>query len=147
MSIAIFYWAYQCVGQGSGLGSNNEIYFWGSDVPLYLQWTYGFWLLTLVVIQYASALPKLTFLLVHLASYCVALNSSEFFHARVLTACHLFVLNALFVFSAQDWINQHFASINHLTTFKTGKIPHYILALALNIGTISCTLLYIFNEA
>ena len=98
-------------GAGVHLTPDGALQFWGGDAPIYLRWMYVFWVLGVLLIEYASLLPKATIVLIHLASVAVAFNSGEFFHARILTASHFFVINFVFLFERQGWGGETLVSI------------------------------------
>lgn len=98
-------------GAGVSLTSDGALHFWGGDAPVYLRWMYVFWVLGVLLVEYSSLLPKATVLLTHLASVAVAFNSDEFFHARILTASHFFVINFVLLFERQGWGGERFVSI------------------------------------
>ena len=67
----------------------------GRDAPKTLAVHYVFWVTGVLFIDYQTMLPHSGIQAVHLASVTVALFSGEFWHARLLTASHLFVLDAI----------------------------------------------------
>jgi len=98
-------------GAGVHLTPDGALQFWGGDAPIYLRWMYVFWVLGVLLVEYASLLPKATIVLTHLASVAVAFNSDEFFHARILTASHFFIINFVFLFERQGWGGKTFVSM------------------------------------
>jgi len=98
-------------GAGVHLTSEGALQFWGGDAPVYLRWMYVFWVLGVLLVEYAGLLPKATIVLTHLASVAVAFNSDEFFHARILTASHFFIINFVILFERQGWGGETFASM------------------------------------
>jgi len=102
-------------GAGVHLTSDGALQFWGGDAPIYLRWMYVFWVMGVLLIEYASLLPKATIVLTHAASVAVAFNSDEFFHARILTASHFFIINFVFLFERQGWGGEKFVSIPWLS--------------------------------
>jgi len=102
-------------GEGVRLTHDGALQFWGGDSPIYLRWMYVFWVLGVILVEYAALLPKATILLTHLASVAVAFSSGEFFHARILTASHLFIINFVFLFERRGWGGETFVSMPWLS--------------------------------
>lgn len=96
-------------GSGVRLTPEGALQFWGGDAPVYLRWMYVFWVLGVLLVEYGSLLPKATILLTHLASVAVAFNSGEFFHARILTASHFFIINFVFLYEKKGFGGQTYA--------------------------------------
>jgi len=107
-------------GSGVRLTPEGALQFWGGDAPVYLRWMYVFWVLGVLLVEYGSLLPKATVLLTHLASVAVAFNSGEFFHARILTASHFFVINSVFLFERKGFGGENFASLPWLASLTSG---------------------------
>lgn len=70
----------------------------GSDASRMLIAHYAFWVAGVLYVDYRSMLPNSALQAVHAASVVVAAFSGEFWHARLLTASHLFVLDAILWF-------------------------------------------------
>jgi len=106
-------------GSGVRLTADGALQFWGGDAPIYLRWMYIFWVLGVLLVEYGSLLPKATILLTHLASVAVAFNSGEFFHARILTASHFFIINSVFLFEKKGFGGETFASMPWLSSLTS----------------------------
>ncbi|MFK7003847.1 hypothetical protein ACIPCA_09650 [Flavobacterium covae] len=133
LTIGLFIYYFRSTG--TILSPDNKILIYGYDAPLELQFIYGSWLIGVLLIDNKFLLPKATVLMVHLASFIVAFKANEFFHSRITTACHLFVLNSIFVYKSQNWIDKDFVSINFIKTILDK--PRYYKALSLVISVLS----------
>jgi len=132
-------------GSGASLTPEGALQFWGGDAPIYLRWMYVFWVLGVLLIEYRQLLPKATILCAHVASVAVAFTSEEFFHARILTASHLFVINFMFLFEKKDWGGDRFVSLPWLFGLLPGdpqeRRSQALLAVVVNVLTVG-TLVY-----
>lgn len=135
IALTIGLFVYYLNGTTTALSSNQEVLIFGYNAPVTLQLIYGCWLVGVLLIDNKFLLPKVTVLVVHVASYIVALHSNEFFHARIVTACHLFILNAVFVYKAQEWVNKDFVSLQFLKT--TLEKPQKNKALSITISILA----------
>ena len=136
MGIALAYWFYNSIGEKTIVTANNEVPFWGSNAPLYLQVMYTFWVANVFLVEFRQYLPKTTMYLAHAATMVVALTSNEFFHARVITASHLFILNTIVVFKNMDWNGTNFAMIPALKVFTDDN--HWMPTVFPIVMTIGC---------
>ena len=75
--------------------SDGRFLVFGFDAPNNLKLHYGFWLLGVLYIDYSHMLPHAALHLLHFCSYVLAVLSGEFWHVRLLTASHLFVIDAV----------------------------------------------------
>lgn len=68
--------------------------FWilGAEVPSWMMAFYTFWVIN-VIFSDSKRFPHISQTWFQLLSVGIALFSGEFFHARLLTACHLFLLD------------------------------------------------------
>ncbi|GAA3512726.1 hypothetical protein GCM10022393_28190 [Aquimarina addita] len=145
MGIGIAYWYFNSAGEKTSITPDGEVQFWGSNAPLYLQIMYTFWVANVFLVEFRQYLPKATMYLAHAATMVVALMSNEFFHARILTASHLFVLNAIFVYKDMDWNGRHFAVVPVSNVFKDDQhIVAIIFPLIMNAGSIITLLYWLF---
>ena len=80
------------------IDAQGRVLVFGSDAPKTLVLHYFFWVLGVLYIDYRVMLPHAALQAVHLASVVVAAFSGEFWHARLLTASHLFVLDGILYF-------------------------------------------------
>ena len=53
-------------------------------------------------------------LVAHVASLIVALQAPDFFHARVVSAYSLFILNAIVLYSSRTFLSEEFAVVDAL---------------------------------
>lgn len=98
----------------------GRLYIWGEPEPLWLRITYVVWVVS-PLLSASTALPRLHQAVVHVASVGVAFSSGEFFHARLLTACHLLVLDVLFRYGAPSEANAH----DPFCTLPAAVMPAY----------------------
>jgi hypothetical protein len=82
------------------IDEDGRFLLWGDDAPANVLLHYGFWLLGVLYVDYEEVLPNSANQATHLASYLVACFSGEFWHVRLLTASHLFLLDAILYFRA-----------------------------------------------
>jgi len=147
MGIALVYWFLNSIGEKTIVTTSGEVQFWGANAPLFLQVMYSFWVANVFLVEFRQYVPKATMYLAHAATMVVALTSNEFFHARILTASHLFVINMIMVYKNSDWINTHFSVIPSLKVFNDDN--HWMTSVFPMIMNICCiaTLLYelLFN--
>jgi hypothetical protein len=136
-------------GSGVQLTAEGALQFWGGEAPIYLRWMYVFWVMGVLLVEYASLLPKATIVLTHLASVAVAFNSDEFFHARILTASHFFIINFVFLFERQNWGGKSFASMPWLANItSTGEDERWkstIVTCLVNVCCVGALALWIFQ--
>ncbi|MFK7001289.1 hypothetical protein V3468_09280 [Flavobacterium oreochromis] len=118
---------------GTILSPDNRVLMYGYDAPIELQFIYFSWLVGVLLIDNKMLLPKVTVLMAHLASFIIAFQSNEFFHSRIATACHLFVLNSVFVYKSQNWINRDCVSINFLKTALDNSRNHKTLSIIISV--------------
>jgi hypothetical protein len=85
----------------SFVDSQGRFLFWSGDAPFLIQVYYCVWV-TGVLLADSKIMPNFKQAFPHLASVAVAFCSQEFFHSRLLTACHLFVLDMLFVYTGPN---------------------------------------------
>lgn len=80
----------------------------GEDAPASAMLHYGFWLVGILFVDYGAFIENSALQVLHIASFTVALLSGEFWHARLLTASHLFIVDATQFFRTgctfQSWI-------------------------------------------
>ncbi|QDO83759.1 hypothetical protein FM037_11595 [Shewanella psychropiezotolerans] len=107
LSVAIAVWIFNG-NQTELLGDGNLLIF-GSQVPWQLKGIYLAWLAQVILSEYRHILPKLTILLVHMASFIVAVMADDFFHARIVTASHLLFLSLCFDLKLRSWGGADFA--------------------------------------
>lgn len=145
MGIGLSYWFLSSFGEKTIVTLNGEVQFWGSNAPIYLQIMYTFWVSNVFLVEFRQYLPKTTMYVAHAATMVIALFSNEFFHARVLTASHLFVISAMIPFKEMEWKGRYFSVIPSLKAFKDDThtvaifFPHIM-----NIGCIFTLVYWVF---
>lgn len=82
----------------SFLDGEGRFLMWGGDAPTMMIVHYFFWVLAVLIVEYVEHLPYSLLHCFHLASVTLAAFSGEFWHVRILTACHLFVMDALMLY-------------------------------------------------
>ncbi|MFK7049396.1 hypothetical protein [Flavobacterium columnare] len=143
LTIGLFIYYFRSTG--TTLSPDNKVLIYGYDAPLELQLIYCSWLIGVLLIDNKLILPKATVLMVHLASFIVAFQSSEFFHSRIATACHLFVLNSLLVYKSRNWVNENFVSIDSLKEVLDKPIYYKTLSLMISILSVFFLICLFFN--
>ena len=143
MGIGLAYWFISTYPEKTIVTSNGEVQFWGSNAPVYLQIMYVFWVANVFLVEFRQYLPKATMYAAHAATVIIALASNEFFHARVLTASHFFILSAMIPYKFIEWKGHNFAVIPWLKVFKDDT--HIVAITFPKIMNISCiaVLLYV----
>lgn len=141
LAATIAYWVY--TGEQTLLLGEGKILLFGEVVPWQLKVIYGFWLIQLLLVEYRSVLPKLTLAICHIASFMIAMGAEDFFHARIVTACHLLFLSLCFDFKRLDWGGRDFAVSNRLSGFIQLPIISKTLS-GLILGVVVITYLGIF---
>ena len=107
LSVAITIWIIN--GNQTELLGDGKLLIFGLAVPWQLKGIYFAWLAQVLLNEYRHILPKLTILLVHIASLSVALMAEDFFHARIVTASHLLFLSLCFDLKLRSWGGEDFA--------------------------------------
>jgi len=95
--ILVFPWFYHTDRLGLTDGQGRFL-LWGAEAPPHIILYYCVWVIGVPLVD-SRTLPNFVNATLHFASVAVALWSQEFFHARLLTAAHLFVMDSLFGFS------------------------------------------------
>ena len=90
---------FSTVGLQGDIDSIGRFYFSGTLAPDYIILYYCFWVIGVPLVD-SKTLPNLITASLHFSSVIVALVSLEFFHARLLTASHLFILDYLLSYSS-----------------------------------------------
>ncbi|WP_025742122.1 hypothetical protein [Aquimarina pacifica] len=143
MGIALVFWFFDSLGEKTIVTGNGEVQFWGGNAPMYLQVMYVFWVSNVFLIEFRQYLPKATMYLAHAATVVIALMSNEFFHARILTASNLFVLNLIIVYKSMDWNGRYFSVIPSLAVFKDDS--HWVTRVFPMIMNIGCVLALLYG--
>lgn len=71
---------------------------WSQEAPWWAIAAYTTWAVGVLLID-TQALPYVRQVIIHFASIAVSIWSAEFFHVRLLTACHLLLLATIFDFT------------------------------------------------
>lgn len=90
-------WFSEAPLQGA-IDMDGRFLFSGVEAPHYIIAYYCFWVIGVPLVD-SKTLPNFLTASLHFSSVLVALYSKEFFHVRLLTASHLFVLDYLFSYS------------------------------------------------
>lgn len=90
-------WFFTAADHGGRIDAAGRFLMWGEDAPLAVQIGYAVWVINALACDLNDL--HLRLLVLHLASVTVALTSGEFFHARLLTASHLFCLDLAFQYN------------------------------------------------
>lgn len=118
-----------CRGDFSG-----KFLMWGQDAGPMMKLNYLFWGTNVLMVDYAKFLPFLIIPVVHYASIAISFWSEEFWHVRLLTASHLFVLDgiALYKFGviAKDWC--------HMDGWMVPKWRDYVVPTIALVSLILC---------
>lgn len=101
--VLIVLWFYQDA-MDSTIDAEGRFLMWGNEAPAGIILYYCCWVIGIPLVD-SRTLPNFLNALFHFASVSVAVWSLEFFHVRLLTASHLFILDALFHFSDKDKTN------------------------------------------
>lgn len=94
LGIVIFWWFSQAGDVGGVIDAQGRFLMWGTEAPVAVRAIYAVWLFNAAIGDMNDVYPRAV--VVHVVSVAVALASGEFFHARLLTASHLFVLDLAF---------------------------------------------------
>jgi hypothetical protein len=141
--VLVFYWFHD-VHLNSIIDAQGRFLMWGTEAPTYIILYYCFWVIGIPLVD-SRTLPNFLSALFHFASVSIAVWSQEFFHVRLLTASHLFILDALFHFSDKNKENLFCViSTNQFEFYQKHirkKIDYFIL-----IGCMSIFMLHILNR-
>ena len=80
------------------IDSEGRLLVFGEDAPANVMLHYGFWLCGVLFVDYEDFIENSGTQATHFGSFIVSCLSGEFWHARLLTASHLFVLDAILYF-------------------------------------------------
>lgn len=94
----IAHWWWRRPDASAVVDASGRLLVFGVEAPLTVRLAYVLWVSNVLFVQ-TRTLPRLHQALVHVVSVALAFGSGEFFHGRLLTACHLFVLDLLFNYS------------------------------------------------
>lgn len=96
--IMIFMWRCRITNASNTLDADGRFMMWGERTPFEIMLFYVIWFLNVSLVD-SSSIPWLRQQTVHIVSVGISLWSGEFFHVRLLTACHLFVCDLMFGYS------------------------------------------------
>jgi len=135
-SLIIFrYNTWQAYPNGSVLDPYNRLLMWGRDAPAVLKAHYLLWVTNVLLVDYARYLPKLTIVIVHYTSVAFAWWTGEFWHIRLMTACHMFFLDGLSAYKQVHAISDDFCA---LPTMYQAWWQKHITPLAAIVATLGC---------
>lgn len=97
-AVVIGWWFLTAPQVGSVVDAQGRLLLWGSQEPLVVRLWYVVWALNLSI-NGTKTLPLVRQHVVQWVSIGVALASGAFFHTRLMTACHLFVLDLVLMYS------------------------------------------------
>lgn len=86
---------------GDVVDDQGRLLMWGREAPAPVLAVYAIWALGVLAAD-TEKMPYLRQLWVHLISIAVSLWSREFFHARLLTACHLLLLDLVVPYTTPE---------------------------------------------
>ncbi len=110
MALAIAVFWFDLPDRTTILAPDGRLLMWGQEASTPLRLLYCAWILNVLFVD-SPYMPKLTFGITQLASVAVALWSQEFFHVRLLTACHLFFLEGLLGFAQNNALGPSFCAV------------------------------------
>lgn len=85
-----------CIG-----GFLGQFIMWGMEAGPMMKLNYLFWVSNVLLVDYAKFLPAFIIPVVHFASVAISFYSTEFWHVRLITASHLFILDGIALVSYQ----------------------------------------------
>lgn len=125
-------------GLTSQMDHTGRFFFAGIQAPDYIIAYYCCWVIGVPLVD-SKTLPNFITACLHFASVLVALYSQEFFHVRLLTASHLFILDYLLSYSHPE--GKQFGVMNQRQFAKYNKhIKPLIDTLSLSV----CTSIFIY---
>ena len=99
LAVTIGAWFATAPQLGSVLDAHGRLWIWGAEAPLAVRVQYGLWFVVLLFTATRTP-PLFRMQALQLASLGVSYASGAFFHVRLLTACHLFLLDLLVALSS-----------------------------------------------
>lgn len=103
---------YEASDASSVLDADLRLLMWGSDASWNVKAMYCIWATNTLLCDSLN-IPKLTTVVFHAASITISCLSGEFFHVRLLTACHLFFLDGWFGYAWLGTTSPDFCTIPH----------------------------------
>lgn len=91
-ALIIGMWWFGIEDSTNRMDADSRFLMWGEDAPLAVQLYYVAWFLNISLSE-ALPLPWLRVFVVHSVSVGLSMWSGEFFHVRLFTACHIFVID------------------------------------------------------
>lgn len=134
-ALVLAWWTTRASHAGA-LDVDGRLLVWGGDAPLALRLYYIAWCVNVLLVD-TRALPALSQAIVHFVSIGVAFGSGEFFHARLLTASHLLILDLCFGFSfaRSNVLGHGFAT---LTDAQTRAFQERVAPILAWVTTLGC---------
>ncbi|WP_086932596.1 hypothetical protein [Agarilytica rhodophyticola] len=130
--------------KSSLIDEQGRFLFWNGNASLAIQVYYCFWFVGVILVD-SVLLPNYRQVVPHSASVVVSLWSGEFFHIRLLTACHLFVLDFLFSYTSTKNITEDRSSFCIITDQQQIIYDVYIRKLLDWITLLVCMLIFILH--
>jgi hypothetical protein len=93
------WWFFSVSSVVNVVDDGGRLLLWGEQTPVAILIMYSVWACNVLLVDSLS-LPLLRQATVQFVSIAVAIASGEFFHVRLLTACHLFVLDLVLGYSS-----------------------------------------------
>jgi hypothetical protein len=103
----------------SNIDADGRFFFSGVLAPDYIILYYCFWVIGVPLVD-SKTLPNFLTATLHVSSVVIALLSQEFFHVRLLTASHLFILDYLASYSTPH--DKQFGVLSHKQFMAYEKI-------------------------
>ncbi len=103
-------WWFGIVDHSAVIDVNGRFLMWGQDAPFIIKLFYTIWATNVLLVD-TNKMPNLTQATMHFASIALSWWSGEFFHVRLLTASHLFLLDGVFNYSDPTALSVTFCAI------------------------------------
>jgi len=96
MAISIIMFKVNTGTNPNRMDDENRLLMWGEEAPVTLRLNYIVWVINVMLFEFIDiGKHKMTHPIAHFASVAIACWVGEFWHARLLTACHVFFISAL----------------------------------------------------
>ncbi len=120
------------------IDSHGRYFFSGTHAPTYILVYYCSWVAGILFVD-SKTLPNFITAALHCASVFIALLSQEFFHIRLLTACHLFILDYLLSYSKPNGSLFGIMNDDLFQSFRSSAQP-----IINNFTLTSCLIIFIY---
>lgn len=128
----------------SFIDEQGRFLFWGGDASLPIQIYYCLWVIGVLLVD-SVLLPNYRQVIPHFASVAISLWSGEFFHVRLLTACHLFVLDLLFSYTSVSNITEGKSSFCIITDQQQAVYNQYVRKPLDWVTLLACILVFAYS--